>query len=214
MLTDSLRHYKLIDAASSLSLSLFPPIKNRKTQINIDPKKPIKNHHHRDFDELIDAASSLSLSLHPTKPKRLITIGPKKPVEEEDVGVIAKKQKVVDNHHQHWMHKRLSTSDVNLSSRLLLPKEEITKYVLPLMDMESCKACQNRNGLRVKIWDLDTESQHQLTLKQWKTGSFLLTNNWNTEFVKRRSLHPGDTISLCWDFENLRFLFHKFNAQS
>ncbi|XP_019172495.1 PREDICTED: B3 domain-containing protein At1g10455-like [Ipomoea nil] len=168
--------------------------------------------------------SSLSLSL-PTKRKRFIIIAPNKPVEEE--GVIPKKQKVVDkislipldavgnhHHHHHWIHKRLSTSDVNLSSRLLLPKEELTKYVLPLMDMESCRACQNRDGLRVKIWDLDTESEHQLNLKQWNTGSFLLTSNWNTEFVKRRSLHQGDIISMCWDVENLRFLFRKFSSQS
>nr|GMD65986.1 putative B3 domain-containing protein At1g78640 [Ipomoea batatas] len=197
---------ELIHAASSLSLSLFPPTK----KINIGPKKPNKNHHWD--NELIDAASSLSLSL-PTKRKRLINIGPKKPqnnsiqVEEEGV-IIAKKQKVVvdktsPRNHHHWIHKRLSKSDVNLSSRLLLPKEEITKYVLPLMNMESCRACQNKNGLRVKIWDLDTESEHELSLKQWVTGSFLLTSNWNKEFVKRRSLHEGDTISMCWDFENL-----------
>nr|GMD70367.1 putative B3 domain-containing protein At1g78640 [Ipomoea batatas] len=198
---------ELIDAASSFSLSLFPPTKN--------PKKPIKNHHRWD-DDLIDAASSLSLSL-PTKRKRLPK--PKKPEnssiqEKEEEGVIiAKRQKKVvdknpptgalENHH-HWIHKRLSTSDVNLSSRLLLPKEEIIKYVLPLMDMESPTACENRGGLRVKIWDLDTESEHQLSLKQWKTGSFVLNSNWNTEFVKRRSLQLGDTISMCWDFENLR----------
>nr|GMC62754.1 putative B3 domain-containing protein At1g78640 [Ipomoea batatas]GMD11096.1 putative B3 domain-containing protein At1g78640 [Ipomoea batatas]GME06907.1 putative B3 domain-containing protein At1g78640 [Ipomoea batatas] len=154
---------------------------------------------------------------------------PKKPEnssiqEKEEEGVIiAKRQKkVVDknpptgalgnHHHHHWIHKRLSTSDVNLSSRLLLPKEELIKYVLPLMDMESCRACQNRDGLRVKIWDLETQSEHELSLKQWVTGSFLLTSNWNKEFVKRRSLHEGDTISMCWDFENLRFLFRKFNA--
>nr|GMD63282.1 putative B3 domain-containing protein At1g78640 [Ipomoea batatas] len=207
---------ELIHAASSLSLSLFPPTK----KINIGPKKPINNHHWD--DELIDAASSLSLSL-PTKRKRLIIIGPKKPqnnsiqVEEEGV-IIAKKQKVVVDKTSapqlgdHWIHKRLSTSDVNLSSRLLLPKEEIIKYVLPLMDMESSTACENRGGLRVKIWDLDTESEHQLSLKQWKTGSFLLNSNWNKEFVKRRSLQLGDTISMCWDFQNLRFLFRKFNA--
>nr|GMD70364.1 putative B3 domain-containing protein At1g78640 [Ipomoea batatas] len=197
---------ELIDAASSFSFSLFPPTKN--------PKKPIKNHHDWD-DELIDAASSLSLSL-PTKRKRLPK--PKKPEnssiqEKEKEGVIiAKRQKAVGNHnHHHWIHKRLSASDVNLSSRLLLPKEEIIKYVLPLMDMEIRTACENRDGLRVKIWDLDTESEHQLSLKQWKTGSFVLNSNWNTEFAKRRSLQLGDTISMCWDFE-IRFLFRKFNA--
>nr|GMD63300.1 putative B3 domain-containing protein At1g78640 [Ipomoea batatas] len=208
---------ELIGAASSFSLSLFPPTKN--------PKKPIKNDHRWD-DELIDAASSLSLSL-PTKRKRLPK--PKKPEnssiqEKEEEGVIiAKRQKkVVDknpptgalgnHHHHHWIHKRLSTSDVNLSSRLLLPKEELIKYVLPLMDMESCRACQNRDGLRVKIWDLETQSEHELSLKQWVTGSFLLTSNWNKEFVKRRSLHEGDTISMCWDFENLRSLCYSHSS--
>nr|GMD09352.1 E3 ubiquitin-protein ligase At1g12760-like [Ipomoea batatas] len=87
---------KLIGAASSFSLSLFPPTK----KINIGPKKPIKNHHRGD-DELIDAASSLSLSLPTTKRKRPIIIGPKskKPEnssiqEKEEEGVIiAKRQK-------------------------------------------------------------------------------------------------------------------------
>nr|GMD72420.1 putative B3 domain-containing protein At1g78640 [Ipomoea batatas] len=60
------------------------------------------------------------------------------------------------------------------------------------MDMERCRACQSRDGLRVKIWDLDTESsEHELSLKQWKTGSFLVTSNWNTDFVKMRSLLQG-----------------------
>nr|GME02010.1 putative B3 domain-containing protein At1g78640 [Ipomoea batatas] len=122
------------------------------------------------------------------KRKRFIILGSKKPKnnsiqvqEKEEEGVIIakrQKKKVVDknpptgalgnhhhHHHHHWIHKRLSTSDVNLSSRLLLPKEEIIKYVLPLMDMESRTACENRDGLRVKIWDLDTESEHQLSLR-------------------------------------------------
>nr|GMD10697.1 E3 ubiquitin-protein ligase At1g12760-like [Ipomoea batatas] len=87
---------KLIGAASSFSLSLFPPTK----KINIGPKKPIKNHHRGD-DELIDAASFLSLSLPTTKRKRPIIIGhkSKKPEnssiqEKEEEGVIiAKRQK-------------------------------------------------------------------------------------------------------------------------
>nr|GMD70346.1 putative B3 domain-containing protein At1g78640 [Ipomoea batatas] len=104
------------------------------------------------------------------KRKRFLIIAPNQPEnnsiqveeDEEEEGVIAKKHKVVDktsptgrpqpldavrnHHHHHGIHKQLSTSDVNHSSRLLLPKEEITKYVLPLMDMESCRGCQNREA--------------------------------------------------------------------
>nr|GMD68241.1 putative B3 domain-containing protein At1g78640 [Ipomoea batatas] len=150
---------ELIGAVSSFSLSLFPPTQ----KINIGPKKQIKNHHRWD-DELIHAASSLSLSL-PTKRKRLPK--PKKPEnssiqEKEEEGVIiAKRQKKVVA-AQRGNHK------IRVASH---------GYGEPYN-------CENRGGLRVKIWDLDTESEHQLNLKQWKTGSFVLNSNWNTEFVK------------------------------
>nr|GMD72500.1 putative B3 domain-containing protein At1g78640 [Ipomoea batatas] len=173
---------ELIGAASSFSLSLFLPTKNRKTHINIGPKSE---------EDLPTAAPRIEDHLPIKKRKRSIIIAPKKPQnnsiqEKEEEGVIiAKRQKkVVDknpptgalanHHHHHWIHKRLSTSDVNLSSRLLMPKEEIIKYVLPLMDMESRTACENRGGLRVKIWDLDTESGHPTlpqAMKDWQLCS-------------------------------------------
>ncbi|XP_019176877.1 PREDICTED: putative B3 domain-containing protein At1g78640 [Ipomoea nil] len=124
----------------------------------------------------------------------------------------AKKQKGEGD--GQWIKKRLSLSDVNDSSRLLLDKEYVRKYILPLMDDERRAACQSTAGLGVKVWDLDTISEHDLRLKQWKTGSFLLTSNWRMEFVKRRNLKEGDSIGLMWDFEKVGFFFHKFNAQS
>nr|GMD70368.1 putative B3 domain-containing protein At1g78640 [Ipomoea batatas] len=158
------------------------------------------------------------ISIHsvPTKPKYNNSSHLTIKVEEEGVG---KKQKADKTRTElrlevrnHWINKRLSSSDVNVSSRLLLPKDKIIKYVLPRMDVERSNACQNRDGVRVRIWDLDTRSEHELSLKQWKTGSFMLTSNWKTQFV-RRSLHEGDSIWLSWDSQNGRFLFHKFNAQ-
>ncbi|XP_019167841.1 PREDICTED: putative B3 domain-containing protein At1g78640 [Ipomoea nil] len=110
--------------------------------------------------------------------------------------------------------KPLQQNYVNSSSRLLLAKDDVKKYVLPLMDEERCATCQSREGLRVKIWDLDTFSEHELSLKQWKTRSFLLTSNWSMEFVKRRNLQEGDCIGLLWDTQHLRFFFQKFNTQS
>nr|GMD68247.1 putative B3 domain-containing protein At1g78640 [Ipomoea batatas] len=173
---------------------------------------------HSTAQSLFPCAPRIEDHLPIKKPQRFfIIVGSKKPGHPNTLSAPTIKHHLpINNHHLRDNLGSLAelihaASSLSLSL-LLLPKEEITKYVLPLMNMESCRACQNKNGLRVKIWDLDTESEHELSLKQWVTGSFLLTSNWNTEFVKRRSLHEGDTISMCWDFENLRFLFRKFNA--
>ncbi|XP_019186492.1 PREDICTED: putative B3 domain-containing protein At1g78640 [Ipomoea nil] len=113
----------------------------------------------------------------------------------------------------HWITKRLSSSDVDSSSRLLLAKEDVKNYVLPFMDEERRAACESREGLRVNVWDLDTRSEHELSLKQWRSGSFVLTSYWSREFVRRRNLQTGDFIRLRWDTENRRFLFRKSNVQ-
>nr|GMD46504.1 putative B3 domain-containing protein At1g78640 [Ipomoea batatas] len=113
-----------------------------------------------------------------------------------------------------WIRKWLSSSDVDASSRLLLNKKDVMESVLPLMDEERRAACESREGLRVKIWDVDTGSEHELSLKKWNTGSFVLTTNWSEEFVRGKNLQKGDCIRLRWDTQNLRFLFQKFNAQS
>nr|GME19977.1 putative B3 domain-containing protein At1g78640 [Ipomoea batatas] len=196
---------------------------------------PVPSHHHhqeeitkltlftRSEEDHPTAAPTIEDHLPIKKRKRSIIIGPKKPQNNSiQVGhpntlsaPTIKDHLPINNHHRRDLGnfaELIGAASSFSLSLLLLPKEEITKYVLPLMNMESCRACQNKDGLRVKIWDLDTESEHELSLKQWVTGSFLLTSNWNKEFVKRRSLHEGDTISMCWDFENLRFLFRKFNA--
>nr|GMC71858.1 putative B3 domain-containing protein At1g78640 [Ipomoea batatas] len=108
-----------------------------------------------------------------------------------------KKQRV-EGDDGHWIKKRLSLSDVNDSSRLLLDKEDVKKHVLALMDEERSAACESLEGLRVKMWDLDTGSEHELSLKKWQTGSFLLTSNWSKEFVRRRNLQfrPQRQMSL------------------
>ncbi|CAH9080083.1 unnamed protein product [Cuscuta epithymum] len=109
-----------------------------------------------------------------------------------------------------WVKKMLSASDVNSSSRLLLPKAEIMdRYVLPSLDREKESACHSAMGLRVKVTDMDDGKECVLTLLQWKSGSFVLTNNWSEKFVRRRLLKEGDSIELCWNAQNLEFLFRK-----
>ncbi|CAH9131836.1 unnamed protein product [Cuscuta epithymum] len=109
-----------------------------------------------------------------------------------------------------WVKKMLSASDVNSSSRLLLPKAEIIdRYVLPSLDEEKETACQSAMGLRVKVTDKDCDEKYELTLLQWKSGSYVLTNNWSEYFVRRRILKEGDSIELSWNAQNLEFLFRK-----
>ncbi|CAH9084276.1 unnamed protein product [Cuscuta epithymum] len=110
-----------------------------------------------------------------------------------------------------WVKKMLSASDVNSSSRLLLPKAEIMdRYVLPSLDEEKVRACHSGMGLKVKVTDTDDQKTYVLTLLRWKSKSYVLTSNWSESFVRRRLLTEGDSIELSWNAQNLEFFFRKF----
>ncbi|VFR00258.1 unnamed protein product [Cuscuta campestris] len=114
--------------------------------------------------------------------------------------------------NSRWVRKRLTDSDVNTSSRLLVSKEEIVnKYVLPSLSQEQRGECHSLEGLKVKMCDVDTRSECKLVFKQWRSGSYVLTSNWRVAFVERRGLKEGDIIELLWDSKNLRFFFRKIN---
>ncbi|MCD7471749.1 hypothetical protein HAX54_012414 [Datura stramonium] len=108
----------------------------------------------------------------------------------------------------HWITKKLTKSDVNGASRLLLPRQEVKNYILPFLDEEKqAIICQDIRGIDVTVLDLDTETEHNLTLKKWSTDSFQLVKAWTTEFVKRRNLKQDDVISIRWEKNNSRFCF-------
>ncbi|XP_016469215.1 uncharacterized protein LOC107791634 [Nicotiana tabacum] len=108
---------------------------------------------------------------------------------------------------EHWIIKKLTKSDVNGSSRLLLPRQEVTTYVIPYLDEQKATDCQKLCGTDVNVWDLDTQSEYSLTLKKWATDSFQLIKSWTPYFVKRRNLKEDDVIALRWDRNNSRFCF-------
>nr|GMD43397.1 putative B3 domain-containing protein At1g78640 [Ipomoea batatas] len=175
------------------------------------PKKPDQEPPLSALPNLQDFTFRLLSSSTLSKPSSLLILIPVSAIIGD---FLPDKKQRVEGDDGHWIKKRLSLSDVNDSSRLLLGKEDVKKHVLALMDEERSAACESLEGLRVKMWDLDTGSEHELSLKKWQTGSFLLTSNWSKEFVRRRNLQVGDCIGLRWDVENLRFFFHKFNAKS
>ncbi|KAG5515547.1 hypothetical protein RHGRI_036553 [Rhododendron griersonianum] len=105
------------------------------------------------------------------------------------------------------IRKTLFKSDVNGSSRLLLGKEAVEKYVIPYIGHREGCANDVVTGSKVSVFDIDTGTVHQLVLKRWSTNSFVLTSNWVKEFVSRRALERGDEIGLFWDPWNARFCF-------
>lgn len=108
--------------------------------------------------------------------------------------------------------KRLSTSDINRSRRLLLPRKQVIEHVLPLMDKSMIEECQKKSGKEVIVWDVDTDSRHDIVFKQWKDGkTFVLVSNWKDDFVIRRNLRINDEVGLLWNQITSMFYFSVIN---
>ncbi|XP_015159432.1 putative B3 domain-containing protein At1g78640 [Solanum tuberosum] len=121
-----------------------------------------------------------------------------------------KKTKLTEesNGEGHWITKKLTRSDVNGASRLLLSRQDVNNYILPFMNEEEQSIiCQQLCGVDVTVYDMDTQTSHILTLKKWSTNSFHLVKAWTKDFVKRRNLKENDVISICWEKTNSRFCF-------
>jgi hypothetical protein len=117
-----------------------------------------------------------------------------------------KKRINVDN--DEWEIKKvLEKSDVCRSlSRLLLKKELTQEFVIPVL-LGGAKAAK-KNGVEVRVWDVDTKSPHSLVFKIWTSAnSHVFTKSWVKDFVVRRDLKKGDEIGLHWDRDNRRFNF-------
>ncbi|KAF3648011.1 putative B3 domain-containing protein-like [Capsicum annuum] len=105
--------------------------------------------------------------------------------------------------------KSLTKSDVNGASRLLLPRQEVKNYVLRFVkEEEQTIICNEIRGVDVTVYDVDTHTEHILTLRKWPaTNSFQLVKAWTREFVKRRNLKEDDVIWIRWETKNYRFCF-------
>nr|XP_016439321.1 PREDICTED: uncharacterized protein LOC107765209 [Nicotiana tabacum] len=127
--------------------------------------------------------------------------------QDQKLVPIKKRRLIAAAEEEHWIIKKLTKSDVNGSSRLLLPRQEVKTYVIPFLDEQKATDCHKLSGTDVNVWDLDTQSEYSLTLKKWETHSFQLIRNWTPNFVKRRNLKQDDVIALRWDRNNSRFCF-------
>ncbi|KAM3397303.1 B3 domain-containing protein like [Capsicum galapagoense] len=130
-------------------------------------------------------------------------------VRKESTPNNPKRQPAAEGGGGHWIIKPLKKSDVNGASRLLLPRQDVKNYILPFMkEEEQAVICNELNGVDVRVYDMDTQTEHLLTLKKWPaTNSFQLVKAWTSEFVKRRNLKEDDVILIRWDKNNHRFCF-------
>lgn len=110
---------------------------------------------------------------------------------------------VGDDPDDHWtIKKTLHKSDVDGSSRLLLGIEPVRRHILPHIG----EFDKNR-GVELVFYDVDTRTEHRLTLKTWKTESYTLIKGWTKDFVRRRGLGKNDEIGLRWKENDRRFEF-------
>ncbi|KAL8029575.1 hypothetical protein ABFX02_14G233400 [Erythranthe guttata] len=101
----------------------------------------------------------------------------------------------------YWeITKSLTKSDVNGSSRLLLPRKLVQDHILVHLDNVELAAINEEDGLEVSVLDVDTDTHHILAFKLWSSSkSYVLAKNWSSDFVRRRGLSENREIGIRWD---------------
>ncbi|GMI71698.1 hypothetical protein HRI_000839100 [Hibiscus trionum] len=164
----------------------------------------------KDFDRDLTLALTDGLTSHKKRkamenPKHCATVNKKRRVKTE-----SRRMNELRVWHDPWcIKKRLTKSDLSDMSRLLLSTELVVSHILPHWDED--QETQIPQGLKVWVFDCDTNSEHGLVFKQWNNGAYVLISKWIPDFVKRRDLKQGDEIGLYWDIQNSRFNFSLLN---
>lgn len=113
---------------------------------------------------------------------------------------ISKEQKENDE-EQHWtIKKELTKSDVadNTCRRLTLARSSVEEHILKHLPPEdSQKLDRGKPGITVKVYDHDTETEHELCLAFQR--SYVLKDGWVKKFIERRGLKEGDEVGLFWE---------------
>ncbi|KAB5561174.1 hypothetical protein DKX38_006131 [Salix brachista] len=110
--------------------------------------------------------------------------------------------------------KKMKPSDLGNLCRLLVPSDLAEKHILPFLNTAQANQVagvvsqETNRGLKVRVWDMNTGSMHQLVFKRWSTSrSYIFNDGWTKDFVKRRNLAEGDEIGIYWDKDQSRFTF-------
>ncbi|BFG31748.1 hypothetical protein CerSpe_180220 [Prunus speciosa] len=95
--------------------------------------------------------------------------------------------------------KTLTPSD--LENLLIVETNFIENQVMSFLgDTFSKRVLESKYGARVTVHDRDTFSKHRMVLKLRDSPrrSYILDEDWQQEFVKRRELKEGDEIGVGW----------------
>ncbi|KAL2515847.1 uncharacterized protein Fot_29818 [Forsythia ovata] len=133
-------------------------------------------------------------------------VQPQNPIIMEAEVIQQVQAQAVDPDHRR-IKKVLKKSDIDGSSRLLIGRNRVLTHITPFFTNKSSEFCQNKEGIRVTVFYVNTLTEHMLTLKKWTTNSFLLLNNWKRNFVKRRQLKENDEVGLRLDVNTSRLEF-------
>lgn len=84
--------------------------------------------------------------------------------------------------------KKLSASDVGSQSRLMLQRSDAENHILSHLSEDNNIAIQAGEGVRIRVCDRNSDTEHVLVLKRMikTTGSYVLNGGWIREFVNRR----------------------------
>ncbi|CAK7350773.1 unnamed protein product [Dovyalis caffra] len=121
-------------------------------------------------------------------------------------------------HHDPFkIKKKMTRSDLGFSCRLLVSSDLVETHILPFLNKDQIKQVvgvgnqenqETKSGLKVWVWDMNTETIHQLVFKRWGSSkTYIFNDGWTKYFVKRRNLIEGDQIGLFWDIDHSRFHF-------
>ncbi|CAK8570545.1 unnamed protein product [Lathyrus sativus] len=125
--------------------------------------------------------------------------------QETNVDVVGTSSDSSISNDDPWKIKKvLTTSDLKNNSRFLVKKELARKWVVPFLDKDKAE----KDGVKVPVFDVDTQSLRSLVFKiQPSNNSHVFNNTWMKEFVDKRNLKEGDEIGFKWDQDNKRFDF-------
>lgn len=105
--------------------------------------------------------------------------------------------------------KILTENDVAHFGSLELHPNQAYNHIFKYWDENMVsRVMMNGEQVPIVVWDLDTGTKHNLTLKKWPYAeNFLIHAGWTRDFVARRGLKVGMMIGMYWDVrsESLRF---------
>ncbi|XP_019085883.1 PREDICTED: putative B3 domain-containing protein At1g78640 [Camelina sativa] len=114
-----------------------------------------------------------------------------------------------ENEEPQWtIRKELTKSDVNYvtNQKLILAKSFVEEHILKNLPLEdSQKIDRGKPGITVKVYDHDTDSEHELCLAL--RSSYVLKNGWLKTFIQRRDLKKGDEVGLFWECSTSKLHF-------